>query len=529
MDARKYAECVAVLQTIKGSLRTPELHALQQEAAAKLSRLEKLQQIIDQAVQNNQLNGLLPEVEELLLLKSEVTEKDEQLRTRLVAQEQKQTSQIKSLLQKAQQLRKEAQFDKAVELLVRVPPDFCTDTLSASSQELINFSEQRSAVLRLLRLAREAEEIRMELFRAEQYRKLLASADITDVEFESALQGCRARLEELQRAAKLATQNRQWMIMIGSGAAILLLIVVAERVIQRHQRTVASAETQLRGNEALQASTNFAPPAMPTAETPAAEPIAIAQSPSPMLSLRVDLKNSIGMSFNLIPAGEFMMGSPASELGREGREEDETQHKVTLTKPFFLGICEVTQSEYEKVVGINPSKFKGAKNPVEQVSWSQAVEFCKLLSALPAEQAAGRVYRLPTEAEWEYACRAGSKTAYSFGESASVLGDYAWCGDNSNDQTHPVGEKKPNAWGLYDMHGNVAEWCSYCGDYPTVAVTDPVGQEGVGFTAQRGGGWGFLTDYRSADRSLSFSSYRSSLTGFRLAMSASKTPISPVR
>ena len=155
--------------------------------------------------------------------------------------------------------------------------------------------------------------------------------------------------------------------------------------------------------------------------------------------------SSIGMEFKLIPAGTFIMG------------ERDKAHEVTLTKSFKMGNHEVTQAQYEQVMGVNFSKFKGADHPVS-VRWKDAVEFCNRLSNLPSEKAAGNVYRLPTEAEWEYACRAGSTTKYSFGDSASDLGFYAWYAANSGGRTHPVGGKKPNAWGLYDMHGNVWEW-----------------------------------------------------------------------
>jgi formylglycine-generating enzyme required for sulfatase activity len=149
---------------------------------------------------------------------------------------------------------------------------------------------------------------------------------------------------------------------------------------------------------------------------------------------------------------------------------------------------EVTQQQYEKVMGTNPSTTKGPQNPVEKVSWNDAVEFCRKLSALPAEKSAGYVYRLPTEAEWEYACRAGTQTAYSFGDSESELGDYAWYDKNAGGTTHPVGSKKPNAWGLYDMHGNVFEWCQdWYGSYPSGSVTDPTGESSGSHRVVRGG------------------------------------------
>ena len=192
----------------------------------------------------------------------------------------------------------------------------------------------------------------------------------------------------------------------------------------------------------------------------------------------VSIVNSIGMRFVPIPAGTFTMG------------EGEQAHQVTLTQAFELGQYEVTQEQYEKLMGKTPSEFKGAQNPVEKVSWDEAVEFCRRLSELPEEKAAGHVYRLPTEAEWEHACRAGTTTAFSFGDSESDLEEYAWYDENSEDTTHPVGQKKPNAWGLYDMHGNVWEWCSdwfddqYFGNSPT---NDPTGPDKGTHHVLRGG------------------------------------------
>lgn len=217
--------------------------------------------------------------------------------------------------------------------------------------------------------------------------------------------------------------------------------------------------------------------------------------------------NSIGMEFKPLPSGTFTMGY------------GDAAHQVTLTKPFEMGVHEVTQEQYEKVMGKNPSKFKGVNNPVERVSRNDAVEFCRKLSELPAEKEAGHTYRLPTEAEWEYACRAGTTTKFSFGDDESELGDYAWYEDNSGKKTHLVGEKKPNAWGLYDMHGNVAEWCQdYYGFYPSDPVTDPTGPKTGSFWVFRGGSWLNTTGFcKSSDRGISVPANREDDLGFRVA------------
>jgi formylglycine-generating enzyme required for sulfatase activity len=185
-----------------------------------------------------------------------------------------------------------------------------------------------------------------------------------------------------------------------------------------------------------------------------------------------------------------------------------------------MGVYDLTQEQYEAVMGQNPSRFKRANNPVETVSWDDAMEFCKKLSAKT-----GKAVQLPTEAQWEYACRAGSKTGFYFGDDDADLRDHAWYTGNSTSQTHPVGQKKPNAWGLYDMHGNVWQWCSdWYEPYPVGGVTDPTGPANGQSRVLRGASW--IDDprrCRSADRdSLDYPGLRRiSYRGFRVVVSGS--------
>lgn len=199
--------------------------------------------------------------------------------------------------------------------------------------------------------------------------------------------------------------------------------------------------------------------------------------------LPLDCGNGIAMKLVLIPAGEFTMGSPDEEKGRSGDEDP--QHRVVITKPFYMGAFDVTQAQYKAVMGENPSYFKGAENPVEDVSWNDAMSFCERLS----EKTHLRI-RLPTEAEWEYACRAGSRTKFSFGSDDRFLGDYGWYESNSSGKTHEVGLKKPNAWGLYDMQGNVWEKCqSLKRSYPFQVADGREDLNASGLRVLRGGSW----------------------------------------
>lgn len=215
---------------------------------------------------------------------------------------------------------------------------------------------------------------------------------------------------------------------------------------------------------------------------------------------------AMGTAFVLIPPGTFMMGD----------EHGLSQHPVTISKPFYMQATEVTQGQWQKVMGINPSSFKncGDDCPVENVSWIDAQDFIRKLNQMEGTDK----YRLPTEAEWEYACRAGSTMKYSFVGSEGELGDYAWYDKNSASRTHPVAKKKPNTWGIHDMYGNVWEWCQDgFDDYPSGKVTDPRGLPAGQHRVMRGGSWldnaGIL---RSAFRGQEYPVVRSHDIGFRL-------------
>lgn len=223
--------------------------------------------------------------------------------------------------------------------------------------------------------------------------------------------------------------------------------------------------------------------------------------------------NSIGMEFVLIPNGSFMMGSPLTEKERDADEGP--QSRVTISRRIYLGKYEVTQEQWEKVMGTNPSHFKNCpKCPVENVTWQEIQRFIANLN----NNGDGK-YRLPTEAEWEYACRAGANTKYSFGDDERVLGGYAWFSENGENKTHQVGTKQPNAWGLYDMHGNVREVVEdWKGNYPSsAATTDPTGPASGSNRVGRGGGWyDFSRFLRAAGRFGISPLERDNGVGFRL-------------
>ena len=242
------------------------------------------------------------------------------------------------------------------------------------------------------------------------------------------------------------------------------------------------------------------------------------------------IENSIGVKMVLIQPGEFMMGS--------GKGDNTVPvHRVKLTNPFYMGITEITRAQWQSVMGTDPDGPKGTAHPVIQVSWHQCVAFCRRLTEREREEGLlpeGTIYSLPSEAEWEYACRAGSTTDYCFGDDPAQLDEYAWYGGNSGGHTHPVAKKKPNAWGLYDMHGNVREWCmDRYGAYGAEDAVDPTGPTAGHARVIRGScvcGGESATGSRSAVRGRNTPYYWSGVMGLRIVRrTGANTSIHSVR
>ncbi|MGA2030926.1 MAG: bifunctional serine/threonine-protein kinase/formylglycine-generating enzyme family protein [Thermoguttaceae bacterium] len=321
--------------------------------------------------------------------------------------------------------------------------------------------------------------------------------------------------------AKATTSRRTPKLLMGLAGGLVLLLGIVLAITLRHWMT-ESKIGDLK-SEISDLKSEIPPPAIAPFDAQKAKEHQEAWAT--YLRVPIELTNSIGMKLVLIPPGEFMMGSPKELIEEELKRPDNDQwykerlpgegpqHRVRITRPFYLGTYLVTQQEYERVMGTNPSEFSATKNkdkvagqdtkrfPVEHVSWDDAVAFCRKLSEMPEERSAGRTYRLPSEAQWEYACRAGSIGRYGFSSGRGgvpreyeehELSDYGWFGDNSGGMTHVVGGKRPSAWGLYDMHGNVWEWCQDWYDkgyYTNSPVDDPGGPPGGSGRVSRGGGW----------------------------------------
>jgi formylglycine-generating enzyme required for sulfatase activity len=312
-----------------------------------------------------------------------------------------------------------------------------------------------------------------------------------------------------------------------------LILVIKDALRTRREQRMEHAGVLA---ERLRSLAVGAPVKQEIKQSPVKEPDPIVRAPAqpkqPVAAPKVelpktrtfDLGNGVNLEMMLIPAGTFMMGSPESEAKRS---DDETQHQVTISMPFYLGKYPVTQAQWQQVMGNNSSHYIGDKLlPVEAVSWDDTQAFCRKLKEITQAP-----FGIPTEAQWEYACRAGTITPFHFGSQlngrqANCKGTVPYGMDSEGPylkKTTPVGKYQANAWGLYDMHGNVLEWCSDLeGDYPTGSVTDPIGSATGTIRVNRGGSWCSDAAYcRSASRNGLDPSIRIGLLGFRVALSSS--------
>jgi formylglycine-generating enzyme required for sulfatase activity len=533
-QAHDYAAGLRVLEKVPEILRETQVSGHSDTVSGVMSRLRlKLDEIkrldgeIRQRMKARKLNGLLTEVDEYLSLKSGDAEL-ETLREKLQAREEKNAAQLANVIEKAQSLREECRFEAASNALGRIPLELMTQEASDLEEDCDYLAGQRETAMRSLKSAMDTEAYDSGLAKTKEYCDLLDDSSLEDEEFSRALAACQRALKEQQEAEEAARQRRNAAakrnVILGAIAAVVLLIASGLWIRSSMNANalaeaagIAAQQAEVARTKAARIAAQRVEAARIAAQRVEAARIAAQQAEAARIAAQRILSepsttNSIGMAFKSLPGGTFTMGDANGDA-------DETPHQVTLTQPFELGIYEVTQEQYEAVMGTNPSNSKGPQNPVETVSWDEAVEFCRKLSAMPEEKKAGYVYRLPAEAEWEYACRAGTTTTYSFGDSDSELGDYVWYEDNSRNTTHPVGQKKPNPWGLYDMHGNVFEWCQdWDGDYPSGSVTDPTRPVSGKYRVLRGGSFvDHSSSVRSATRLLNQPDYRNFDGGFRPA------------
>ena len=291
------------------------------------------------------------------------------------------------------------------------------------------------------------------------------------------------------------------------------------QVINRAYEILSDPETKVKYDQYLLAQKNTQPKIQPQ-QAKSYKPSSHAKAPNKQNKGREKEREEYSntseakeVEFVLIPAGTFIMGSPSDE---PKRNIGEIRHQVTISKPFYMQTTPVTQAQWQHVMGVNFSHFRGNPNlPVEQVSWNNVQEFIQKLNKMEKTDK----YKLPTEAQWEYAARAGTPTMFYTGNSADDLSRAGWYGKNSDNRTHPVGQKVPNAWRLYDIHGNISEWVQdLFGEYSAGSVIDPEGSSSGPYRVCRGGSWNSsATQCRLANRHCNSPNYEDNkYVGFRL-------------
>ncbi len=466
--AGELAAAIKLLEGLPEPLRTDDAQQLLEQARSRRDALKELSVRIRTAVKNRAYDGLLPAVERFLELRPGDAQA-QKMRDRL--QQREQQKQARAAAEADEEFADGTEYDSGL------------DVDATANGQPLRSSRQKN---------------RRQKQAAQQTRLLIGGSLLAAVVLVVGLNFFGGDDAADVAESGFAEADVAEADAIAPDTPAARADTLAEATPQRANSDAVADTPQTAAPE-----TNLSQPAVkpPPAMAPfnATQAKVHQQAWADYLGVPVESTNSIGMTFVVIPPGQFQMGT--GQLPRQ-RGADAPVHQVTLTKPFELAAYEVTQEQYDRVMGTNPSRAKGDRKPVTHVNWDDAVEFCRRLTALSAEQDAGSEYRLPTEAEWEYACRAGTTTAYSFGDSDSEIGDYARYGNFSErlqarvgttpyTSAGDVGSKRPNAWGLYDMHGNVWEWChDWFGNYPASAVTDPQGGPSSSLTkAFRGGSY----------------------------------------
>jgi len=491
-QAHDYGAVIRELEKIPAPLRSSATLTRLSDAKRDEQSSAILQQEISDDIKNKRIEGLSEKTTRFLKLKPRHPQ-IQKLHEQLLQRQQKVASQVTELLRQTEQQYEQHHDDSVLTTLANWPEALKQPARVRKLRELATRRLSRIQILKADIAAATTAAAKLSL--VEQYLELRPNDKRADQLAEDLSQKVHAEhrqeLEEEKRNRLL-----RWI-----AAACLVAVVLCFLFAGLWLRSVLQERAQVAAAEQA------------AAEQEAAEKAAI------LAGARIT--NTLGMTFNKLPAGTFMMGSPESE---EVREDDEHQHQVTISKAFYMQTTEVTQGQWKAVMGTEPWKDEdyikeGANYPAMYVSWNDAVAYCKKLSGKE-----GKTYRLPTEAQWEYACRAGTKTTWSFGNNENALGDYSWYEKNAfsagEQYAHQVGLKKPNAFGLYDMHGNVWEWCydyydrNYYKESPT---TDPPGPASGSQRVLRGGSWLFYTrDSRSAYRSRDGADLRYYNFGFRL-------------
>jgi formylglycine-generating enzyme required for sulfatase activity/tRNA A-37 threonylcarbamoyl transferase component Bud32 len=543
-QSQDYEGALSELDKIDPSVIEPSMVAARSEIQQTIREIDELLRSINNDVNAKRYAGLLAKVNRVLELKSN-HEEMQQLRAQLVERESQNIEKVKQLVSNAEDHRRSIHFEDALKLLLTIPMEYRTDATNALTDSCSQLETERKRAFENLRRGIKDGHHEEALSGIRSYQSLLNRYSLNDAALNRLIPEFQKEIERSEANRTIAKQVLVAVLAIGVPAVFIGSIVAInshnrwveeqaqlaalqlekeerESIERKKEQERIAAEERKKEQERITAekaerlrlAAEKAEQERIAAEKAEQQRLAAEKAERERILSLEAITNSIGMHLKLIPAGMFTMGDEADS------------HQVTLTQPFYLGVYEVTQGQYQRVVGTNPSTFKGDQNPVENVSWGDAVEFCRRLSMLPEEKASGRLYRLPTEAEWEYACRAGTNTAYYFGDYISQLEEYAWYDKNSSRKTHPVGKKKTNAWGLYDMHGNVWEWCSdWRGDYSMGAATDPVGPKEGSVRVYRGGSWGLeAANCRSALRYWIDPLYRSDFIGFRVALSSSGVP-----